>query len=86
MLTRRVIKISEQLSNLDFWYDLTPERRSVLINMAYNLGVNGLINFKKMIAALKIGDYEKASVEMKDSKWYRQVGNRAVRLRQEMRG
>jgi hypothetical protein len=35
---------------------------------------------QKMIAALARGDYEQAAKEMKDSKWYWEVGNRSRRL------
>ncbi|MBQ4838852.1 MULTISPECIES: glycoside hydrolase family protein [Pseudoalteromonas] len=72
--------------NLHFFDSLCETRKAVLINMAFNLGVNGLLGFKKMIAALANQDYTKASIEMLDSRWARQVKGRAVELAELMRG
>lgn len=60
-------------------------RREVIIEMAYNLGISGLYKFKKMWAAIDNSSWELAAKEMLDSKWARQVGNRAVRLAERMR-
>lgn len=64
---------------------ISPVRQAVLSNMAFNLGVNGLLKFKNMLAAANSGDYELAAKEMLDSKWARQVGNRAIELSEQMR-
>ena len=61
------------------------DRDDVLVNMCFNLGINRLLKFKKMIAAYKAGDYELAAKEMLDSKWARQVPNRAKELAEQMR-
>ena len=52
--------------------------------MAFNLGVGGLLAFTKMFAALQERDWDRAAAEMLDSRWARQVGDRAVRLAQQM--
>ena len=65
--------------------ELSTVRRDVLINMAFNLGVSRLRKFKKMWEALYIEKYSVAADEMLDSKWARQVGNRAVELADRMR-
>ena len=59
--------------------------QDVLHNMAYQMGANGVSKFKKMIVALKKGDFKTASKEMLDSKWKRQTPKRAKRLANEMR-
>lgn len=64
--------------------NLSENRRRVLINMSVNLGISKLMLFKKMWAALKKRDYHKASMEMIDSKWARQVGKRADELAEMM--
>ena len=51
-----------------------------IINMAYNLGVPRLMQFKKMWAALDAGDYGAAADEAEDSRWHRQVGTRGERV------
>lgn len=52
----------------------------ILLNMSFNLGKKGLKGFKKMWAAVEVEDWATAAVEMEDSKWFKQVKNRAVRL------
>lgn len=52
----------------------------VLVNMHYQLGSAGVSKFKGMIKALKDEDYERATIEMLDSKWARQTPKRAQRL------
>lgn len=67
------------------WFSkLNAKRKSVILNMAYNLGYHGLLGFKKMIAAIERGDYERAGLEMLDSRWAGQVGGRADRLAAQM--
>ena len=73
------------LQNFDWFEDLDPVRKKVLIDMRYNLGPTRFRQFKRMIAALAAGDYKAAAAEMVDSKWYRQVKTRGVRLAQMMR-
>ena len=72
------------LINFPWAMGLTEVRRAVLTNMAFNLGIKGLKKFKKMLAAAENGDYEKAAEEMLDSDWATQVGDRAVRLANQM--
>ena len=53
----------------------------VLVNMCFNLGAPRLSNFKKFIAAINDQQWSEAAVEMMDSRWAKQVGPRAERLR-----
>lgn len=62
-------------------------RFNVLLDLAFNLGVNGVINgFPSLVRCVKKGDFKRASLELKFanpdkfivSNYYRQVGNRAV--------
>ena len=72
-------------SRLPFWSKLTDERRRVLANMGYQLGMDGLMGFKRMLAAVERGDYDTAGKEMMDSKWARSDSPaRAQRLRKMM--
>ena len=64
---------------------LTPARQMVLVGMSFNLGVNRLGGFSKMLEALAHGNYQEAAAQMKDSLWHRQVGLRAVELEAIMR-
>lgn len=64
----------------DCWDKFPEEVQEILVNMLFNMGRPRLSKFKKMNAALREGDWKTASVEGRDSLWYRQVGNRANRL------
>jgi lysozyme len=64
-----------------WWRNLSDNRQRVVANMCFNLGHPRLSKFKKFIGAMQISDWETAAVEMMDSKWAGQVGDRAVRLR-----
>lgn len=60
-------------------------RRTVLVNMAFNLGLPRLQGFKKMIAAIEMEDFDKAALEMMNSRWYAQVKGRGVELVRRMK-
>ena len=66
------------------WADLCPARQGVCVNMAFNLGVSGFFKFKNMIAAMNDCYYEKAANEMLNSRWAKQVTNRANELAIQM--
>lgn len=65
--------------------DHNEARRTVLVNMMFNLGRSRLLNFKKMLGALAVKDYDRAAAEMLDSKWAQQVGNRSLELAKIMK-
>ena len=65
----------------DNWNNYPGELQEVLVNMMFNMGRGRLGGFKKFIAAINESDWNKASIEMIDSRWATQVGNRAIRLR-----
>lgn len=52
-------------------------RKAVLIEMSFNMGIEKMLQFKGMIAALKIKDYKLAAEDMLNSLWAKQVHNRA---------
>ena len=87
LMRHRLGKVVAALqSRLPFWPRLTDDRRRVLANMGYQLGVAGLMGFKRMLAGLERGDYDGAAREMLDSKWARQDSpGRARRLAEKMR-
>lgn len=47
-----------------------------LIIMTFQLGINGVKKFRKMINALQVNNFREAIVQAKDSLWYRQTPNR----------
>lgn len=84
-LIQDLLQAAVQVRRFKEYNDLSENRKNVLIEMCYNLGPNRLSGFKKMFEALGEGDYDKAAAEMLDSKWAKQVGNRAIRLANRMR-
>ena len=86
ILEHRVRKIEfDLISRLPYWNRLFTTRRDVLINMAYNLGVEGLMKFKVTLSMIEAGIYEEAAKQMLQSKWAKQVGKRAIELAAMMR-
>lgn len=77
---------SELDTQLRWWRNLDETRQRVILNMAFNLGVSGLLKFKNTLAAMQAGKYADAAEGMLKSKWAEQVGQRAVRLANMMRG
>lgn len=64
---------------------LSDNRQRVIANMAFNMGLKGLRKFKLFRQALMERDFERAVYEMKNSKWYWQVGRRSIRLVKRMK-
>lgn len=60
-------------------------RQGVLLNMAFNMGIAGLLGFRKFLAFAEEMSYTDASEEMLKSKWAEQTGARAHRLSVQMR-
>lgn len=80
LLDNDIADCRKDLERYDWYTQLDPVRKKVLIDMRLNLGLAGLLEFRRMIAALARGDYKAAAAEMANSKWYYQVGNRSKRL------
>ncbi|WP_175969610.1 glycoside hydrolase family protein [Burkholderia sp. BCC0322] len=66
--------------HLPWWRNLDEVRQRVIANMCFNMGIGRLLGFKNTLAAVRRGAYAVAAAGMKASKWYSQVGKRAVRL------
>ena len=67
------------------WSNLPEEVKLITANMMFNMGRPRLSKFKKMIQAIKDEDWVEAGNQMKDSRWYKQVTDRADRLISRMR-
>lgn len=57
---------------------------TVLINMAFNMGLKGLLQFRNTLKFVKEKNYKQAAQNMKLSLWYSQVGYRAEELANRM--
>ena len=66
------------------WDDMDEEVKQICANMMFNLGLPRFSKFRKTINNIINKNYAKAAEEMRDSRWYRQVTNRAERLAKRM--
>jgi len=74
LILMRLTPIAEDIERRKpFVNHLAQEAQDVILEMAYMMGVEGLMNFKKTWKYLSEYEYKKASVEMLDSKWYRDL-------------
>lgn len=73
-------KKAQLTDQIPWWTTLDDVRQDALVNMAFNLGVDGLLQFEHFLGALHAGDYASAAASMMQSLWAKQVGQRAVRL------
>lgn len=71
-------------SKLPWWKSLSDNRRYVLLNMCFNLGITKLLGFKNTLAMVQRGDYKGAAKGMLNSLWAKQVGDRAKELAKQM--
>lgn len=68
--------LKERLPEL--YNKLDANRQLVLIDLCFNIGIGGVLKFKKMLAALNKNDYELAAAELMNSAYARQVPERAT--------
>lgn len=69
---------------LPWFQDLDDARRGVLLNMAFQLGTDGLLGFKNTLSLVSGRKYLEASQSMLASKWATQTPERALRLSKQM--
>lgn len=87
LLKNDITRCHDQLNSTFSWYkDLDPNRKDALINLCFNLGIGTLSKFKKALEAMEAKDYELAATEFLDSKWAKQVGQRAIEVTDDIRG
>lgn len=65
-----------EAQNLSFWKELSYQRKAVLVDMAHNMGITGLMGFKQMMKALALKNYDKAALELKASSYFYEVNSR----------
>lgn len=59
---------------------LNQTRQDALTNMVFNMGLRRFKTFKKMIEAIRLGDWKQAKKEALDSLWHQQVKSRAEEI------
>lgn len=81
-ISSRVVELRQRIA----WFDRLDEaRQGVLLNMSFQMGVDGLLAFKNTLAMIERGDYDAAADGMLESLWAKQTPARAKRLSDQMR-
>lgn len=84
LLQNDIDRCIAQAEKFEWFKKLTKNRKHVIVNMIFNIGLPRFKKFAKTIRYIEKGLYEKASKEMLDSRWAVQVGKRAVELSELM--
>lgn len=78
LLMNDINRVVTDLRDRFWWFERLPQRKKqALTNMAFQLGLGGLSGFRRMLKALKEGDWSAARREALDSLWARQTPERA---------
>ena len=81
LLDKDISNAETDLYHVYPWAEQLDEpRREVLVDMTFNMGINTLFQFHNTMLMVKEGRYHDAAENLKLSKWYGQVGSRAVML------
>lgn len=82
---KRLADIKQQLDHdLPWWRSMSDVRQDVLVQMAWQQGVGGLLKFHHALEAMRAGDYITAAAEMLNSQWAAQTQTRAKRMARQM--
>jgi len=85
LLRNDIKRCKAELMQFNWYFNQPRNVQNALINMCFNLGLTRLLGFKKMIKALEEKNYTKAALEALDSKWARQVPERAKDIAVQIR-
>lgn len=78
-------RIEALTRRLPWFQNLDDARKGVLLNMAFQMGVDGLLGFKNTLRMVEDADYMGAARNMLQSKWATQTPERAARMAEQMR-
>ena len=85
LLQNDVNRKTDGLNDALPWFHLLDEaRQAVLIGMAFQMGVKGLLAFTTTLSHVRVGRYAEAAVAMLESLWARQTPERAARMSKQM--
>ena len=77
-------RVQALTTRLPWFIQLDEARQGVLLNMSFQLGVDGLLGFKNTLELVRTGKYIEAANAMLQSKWAGQTPERAERLSKQM--
>jgi lysozyme len=77
-------KYNELISKLPWIKDLDEVRQGALLNMSFQMGVEGLLKFKNSLLLIQMKQYQKAASNLMMSLWAKQTPNRAKRVSKQI--
>ena len=81
LLNNDIKRCSQELSDNFKWYlELNRARQYAMINLCFNLGLPTLLKFKNALKSMEAGLFDEAADHFLDSRWARQVGDRATEV------
>lgn len=72
--------VNDCKKKIPFWKQLDDERKYALLDMSFQLGIGGVLKFKKMLASMGVGNWKDAAEHCLDSKYAQQTPTRAKRI------
>jgi lysozyme len=63
-----------------WWRNLSPSKQRVMINLTFNMGWPVLSQFERFLSAMQLGIWPEAATQLRNSKWYSEVGTRGTRV------
>jgi lysozyme len=84
LLSAQVADLQNQLTTYYWWAALDDPRASAVLNVAFNVGLEGLLHFPKMLAAIAVKDWQTAHDQLLNSDAARLNVDRYKRLAQTL--
>lgn len=78
LLKHDIQRATKQAQRYKWFKGMNPVRQAVIVSLIFNMG--SIDSFRKMRAAIAVKDWGAASAELLDSRYARQVGDRALAL------
>ena len=78
-------RIEQLTRRLPWFQNLDDARKGALLNMAFQMGVDGLLGFTRTLALVESGQYDLAAHNMLQSLWAKQTPARAKRMADQIR-
>lgn len=86
MLENDIVGCIGELASTFPWFEKLDEpRQGAMVNLCFNLGLTKLLKFPVFLSYMKIGNWEQAAVSLLQSRYAEQVGNRALRVSEQIR-
>lgn len=79
LLSNDIDECKNELEPFVWYQQLDDIRKCVMIELCFNMGIHGLLEFKRTLAAIKNKNFDLAIIELKDSKWSTQIGAERIK-------